>query len=59
MRKPSIVAVVGRIAAQEFPGKVAQIQLPGAIIALQLHFMQGSESMDNHDSNIVGACCVD
>src|ERR1700730_4253148 len=29
------------------------------VLALQLRFLKGSESMDNHDSNIVDACCVD
>jgi hypothetical protein len=28
-------------------------------LALQLRFMKGSESMGNHDSQIVDACCVD
>jgi hypothetical protein len=28
-------------------------------LALQLRFLKGSESMGNHDSNIVDACCVD
>jgi hypothetical protein len=31
----------------------------GAGIVLQLHFMKVSESMGNHDSNVVDACCVD
>ena len=30
---------------------------PGLV--LQLHFMKVSESMGNHDSNVVDACCVD
>jgi hypothetical protein len=30
-----------------------------ATLALQLRFLKGSESMGNHDSNIVDACCVD
>ena len=28
-------------------------------LVLQLHFMKVSESMGNHDSNVVDACCVD
>ena len=28
-------------------------------LSLQLRFLKGSESMGNHDSNIVDACCVD
>ena len=28
-------------------------------LALQLRFMEGSESMGNHDSKIVDACCDD
>jgi hypothetical protein len=31
----------------------------GTGLALQLRFLKGSESMGNHDSNIVDACCVD
>jgi 2-polyprenyl-6-methoxyphenol hydroxylase-like FAD-dependent oxidoreductase len=30
-----------------------------AALALQLRFLKGFESMGNHDSNIVDACCVD
>jgi hypothetical protein len=33
--------------------------IPVERLTLQLRFMEGSESMGNHDSNIVDACRVD
>jgi hypothetical protein len=35
------------------------LDVPGAGLALQLPFMQVSESMGNHDSKIVDAASVD
>jgi hypothetical protein len=35
------------------------VYMPLGVLALQLRFLKGSESMGNHDSNIVDACCVD
>jgi hypothetical protein len=35
------------------------LRVVALVLALQLRFLKGSESMGNHDSNIVDACCVD
>ena len=53
-----MVSKVKKLAA-DWPYDAISIGYPGPVLALQLLFMQVSESMGNHDSKIVDAASVD